>query len=57
MYTAQAKLKPILEYIEITQNNLNLVDSEMENLEELKNYIQAYHTPIWYEVVSVTITK
>lgn len=46
MYTAHVIVKPILESIELTQNKLDLVDSEMENIEELKNYIQEYHTPI-----------
>ena len=46
MYTAHIELKPILTSIDITQEKLNLNTEEMEGLEDLKNYIQAYHTPI-----------
>ena len=38
-----------------TQRELNLSNEEMEDSKWLKEYIESYHTPEWYEVDDIAI--
>lgn len=45
-------VKPIIkEHLSIIRE---LTQEELDNDETLKQYIQDYYTPLWYEIVSIT---
>jgi len=51
--TILVKIKPVIDSITITQDKLNLSDEEMQNEVALKEYVQMYRTPYWFEVTEI----
>jgi hypothetical protein len=50
-------IRPIITSLTVTQKKLDLNTEEMRDHIALKQYIQDYHTPYWFEVVDVLVDE